>query len=310
MIYNFSEVKEKNGLLEKRLRVLRKEYERPEMSGEQLEKLRRRMRQAEAESRKEKSRALWIKTAAVVAGLAGLLILLPNTSSSIAYAMEQLPVIGPLVKVVTFRNYAYESDRNTADIEVPEIAAGEIASDSAVQDRLDRTREEINAEIRENTDRLIREFEAGLQMEEGYQDIVVTSEILTVAEGYFTLKVLCYQGSGSGYAWNYFYTIDLKTGKRLRLKDIFVESADYITPISESIRRQMRERMAADEDVYYWVDDEIEGLNFREITDTASFYLNEKGNVVICFNEGEAAPMYMGTVEFEIPAETLEGIRK
>lgn len=41
-----------------------------------------------------------------------------------------------------------------------------------------------------------------------------------------------------------------------------------------------------------------------------SFYLNEKNNVVIGFNEGDVAPMYMGTVEFEIPAEVLENIRK
>ena len=38
--------------------------------------------------------------------------------------------------------------------------------------------------------------------------------------------------------------------------------------------------------------------------------MNEKDNVVIGVNEGDVAPMYMGTVEFEIPAEVLEGIRK
>lgn len=310
MIYNFSEVKEKNGLLEKRLRLLRKEYENREMSGEQMEKLRRRMQEANATDRKEKARARRIKIASAAAVLAGMLVLLPNTSASIAYAMEQLPVIGRLVDVITFRNYAYESDRNMADIEVPEIKTGELAQNSAVQDRMNRTTEEINAEIRKNTDQIIREFEAGLQMEDGYQDVMVTSEVLTAAEGYFTLKVLFYQGSGSGYAWNYFYTIDLNTGTRLQLRDIFLEGADYITPISESIREQMVERMAADEDAYYWVDDEIEAWNFKEITDETSFYLNEKGNVVICFNEGDVAPMYMGTVEFEIPAEVLEDIRK
>lgn len=315
MIYNFSEVKEKNGLLEKRLRLLRKEYESVEMPQEQLEKLQSRMREANAACRRERARARRVKIAAVSAAAAGILILLPNTSPAIAHAMEQLPVIGRLAEVVTFRNYEYESDRNMAAIEVPEIRAGETAQDggvqdSAVQDRMNRTMEEINAEIRENTDRIIREFEAGLQMEGNYQDVSVTSEVLAAAEGYFTLKVLCYQGSGSGSAWNYFYTIDLNTGERLRLKDIFVEGADYITPVSESIKAQMRERMAADEDVYYWLEDEIEGLNFKAITDETSFYLNERGNVVICFNEGDVAPMYMGTVEFEIPAEALAGIRK
>ncbi|MDE5866591.1 MAG: RsiV family protein, partial [Lachnospiraceae bacterium] len=94
------------------------------------------------------------------------------------------------------------------------------------------------------------------------------------------------------------------------LKDLFKEGADYITPISENIKVQMQEQMDKDENVYYWLNDEIVDWNFKSITDETSFYLNEKDNVVIGFNEGEVAPMYMGTVEFEIPADVLNDIRK
>ena len=38
--------------------------------------------------------------------------------------------------------------------------------------------------------------------------------------------------------------------------------------------------------------------------------LDENGNVVIGFNEGDVAPMYMGAVEFEIPGDVLNDIRK
>ena len=62
--------------------------------------------------------------------------------------------------------------------------------------------------------------------------------------------------------------------------------------------------------MYYWLNDEIEEWNFKAITDETSFYLNEKDNVVIGFNEGDVAPMYMGTVEFEIPAEVVADIRR
>lgn len=89
-----------------------------------------------------------------------------------------------------------------------------------------------------------------------------------------------------------------------------MEGADYITPISDNIKKQMAEQMQADERVCYWLDDEIDALNFKSITDETSFYLNEEGNVVIGFNEGDVAPMYMGAVEFEIPAEILREIRK
>jgi len=223
--------------------------------------------------------------------------------------MEQIPVIGELVKVVTFRDYEYETDRNMADIQVPEIKPEAQPGDGALQETLDRTTAEINAEIQEITDNLINEFETNLKNEQGYQDVIVKSEVLATTPDYFTLKLICYQGAGSGYAWNYFYTIDLNTGKRLKLKDLFKEGTDYITPISENIKLQMQEQMDADENIYYWLNDEIEEWNFKEITDETSFYLNEKDNVVIGFNEGDVAPMYMGTVEFEIPADVLEGIR-
>ena len=51
-------------------------------------------------------------------------------------------------------------------------------------------------------------------------------------------------------------------------------------------------------------------MDFQTITGDTTFYLNEKGNLVIVFQEGEVAPMYMGAVEFEIPAEVLDDIRK
>ena len=223
-------------------------------------------------------------------------------------------MIGQLVKVVTFRNYEYETERNMAEIEVPEIQPDEKMDgqpqDSTVKENLDRTTAEINAEIQSITDNLIKEFETNLKEEQGYQDVIVKSEVLMTTPEYFTLKLICYQGAGSGYEWNYFYTIDLTTGERLQIKDIFKEGEDYITPISDEIKRQMQEQMDSDENVYYWLNDEIEEWNFKAITDETSFYLNENGNVVIAFNEGDVAPMYMGTVEFEIPAEVTKEIRK
>ncbi len=305
------------------------------MSDEHLQQLIQKMEEAKnMEMHQQNHTGIW-KITAAAAVLIGAFILLPNTSAAMANAMEQIPLIGQLVKVVTFRDYQYESDRNMADIEIPEIqpddnnstnnldnhADSNTVSDntnnstqgninSNVQENLNRTTAEINAEIKEVTDKLIAEFEANLKAEGGYQDVVVKSEVLTTTPEYFTLKLICYQGAGSGYQWNYFYTIDLNTGERLQLKDIFADGADFITPISDNIKQQMQEQMDADENVYYWLNDEIEEWNFKAITEETSFYLNEKGNVVIGFNEGDVAPMYMGTVEFEIPAEVIADIRK
>lgn len=307
MIRDFSDASKEREQMEEELRTLKKEYLRPRMSEEQLEGLKMKMQEADMENRRERSKMRGIRFTATAAALLAAFVILPNTSASVAHAMERIPLIGRMVEIVTFRDYEYEGERHSADIEVPEIKLDEELENSDAQEKLEQTADEINGEI---TEKLIKEFETYLEDEQGYQDIVVTSEVLATTPEYFTLKLLCYQGAGSGTQWNYYYTIDLTTGERLQLKDIFQEGADYITPISDSIKEQMQAQMDADETVYYWLHDEIEEWNFKAITDETSFYLNEKGNVVIGFDEGEVAPMYMGSVEFEIPAEAVKDIRQ
>ena len=73
----------------------------------------------------------------------------------------------------------------------------------------------------------------------------------------------------------------------------------------------MREQMAADENVMYWVDyTEVPDWNFEKITDDTAFYVDAEGQIVISFNEGDVAPMYMGVVEFTIPDDVTADIRK
>lgn len=316
-----------------KLERLKEQYEKHEMTDAQKEAFMKRIKDAKTENRqrrwKKGQRAL-IAAAAVVA----VFILLPNMSKDIAYAMGNLPVVGGIVKVVTFRDYQYEAERHNADISVPEIVPGEdlavadgsetatdggtetaenktTADDTTRQETLKKTTDEINAEIQQITDEIIAEFEEFAADEEGYQDVVVKSEILATSERYFTLKLICYQGAGSGAEWDYFYTIDLDTGERIALPELFEEGSDYIGLISENIKEQMRTQMKEDDSLYYWVDEtDVPEWNFKQITDETSFYLNQDGNVVICFNEGDVAPMYMGCVEFVIPDEVLSEIRK
>lgn len=305
---HFSERKERNDRFEQQLQLLKEEYQKPRMSTGQLEQLRTKMKEAAREDGRQRRKKAVIKYASAAAVFAAVFFILPNTSAAAANAMEQIPVLGHFIKAVTFRDYVYESDRNMADIKVPELKIEQQPTEN--QTKLEQTTKEINEEIRSITDELVEEFEKNLSYEEGYQDVVTDSKVLVATEDYFTLKLNCYQGAGSGYEWNYYYTIDLHTGERLKLKDIFKEGADYITPISESIKKQMKEQMEADENVTYWLDNEIEEWNFKQISQDVSFYLNEDNHVVIAFNEGDVAPMYMGTVEFEIPAEELESIRR
>lgn len=310
MVCDFTQRKNSNEVLEEKLDSLKQEYLKPQMKAQDMRKLLETMDRAKKRNQSSKYRSLLVKFASVAAAILAVIVILPNTSATVAHAMSELPIVGSLIQVVTFRDYRFESQRNNADIEVPKIVSTNSDQDEKVQETLEQSLNEINADIQKITNEIIAEFETYLGDEQGYQDYLVKSEILTTTETYFCVKLMCYQGAGSGYQWNYYYTVDLKTGELLKLKDLFLEGADYLTPISDSIKKQMQQNMDADEDVHYWLHDEIESLNFKTITEDTKFYVNESGSIVIAFDEGDVAPMYMGALEFEIPNEVLTSIRK
>ena len=314
----------------KKMFDLKEEYLNKEMSEDQINAMKTAIEKAKKDSEKNRNVVVFQRVMATAAAFLMAFIILPNTSGSVAYAMSQIPVLGRLVEVVTFRDYQYEDERNSAKVEVPELAVAEeeipeetvvtkgvageaLIEEDAVKEKkenLQKSMEEINAEIRTITEPFIEEFKTNLENEEGYQDLIVESEVINSTSEYFTLKLFCYTASASGAEWNYYYTIDLNTGERILLEDIFAEGADYVTLISENIKVQMEEQMAADENVHYWLHEEMEEFNFTKIAEDQSFYLNENSEVVISFNEGDVAPMYMGVVEFVIPQEVIGDIRK
>lgn len=292
------------------LQLLEKEYLELTMSEEQLSKLKEKMEEAKRENRRERNKKHIMKLVAAAATFIIAFMVLPNTSAAIAHAMEQIPVVGRLVKVVTFRDYKYEDVQHQADVEVPELVIDLQPENIQLRDSLEKTTDEINAEIQKITEELLEEFKIHMSNEAGYEELIVKSEVVASTEKYFTLKLISYQAEASGYEKNYYYTINLRTGEQLQLKDIFVDDSNYIGRISEYIKTQMEQQMKEDEQKIYWIDTEFDDMNFKTITEETSFYLNEKNNVVISFGEGDVAPMYMGIVEFEIPEEIIGDIRK
>ena len=283
---------------EEKLKEMKQEYEKITMSEDAYKKMRLRMDQAKKENRMMKKKNVYKGFAPVAAAMA-VVVALPNTSSTVANAMQSIPVFGEFVKVVTFRDYQYDSDKKTADVSVPEVVVDADANTENAE-QLKESSEQINAEIQKISDQWIKAFKKDLA-KDGYKDMQISSEVIKTTDDYFTLKLTCTQTEASGYEENHYFTLDRKTGKQLKLADLYSGEADYKKRISDDIKKQMREQMKADENVSYWLDDkDLPEMNFKEITEDTAFYINEDGKLVICFNEGDVAPMYMGAVEFVI----------
>ena len=168
--------------------------------------------------------------------------------------------------------------------------------------------QEINQDMETTVDELIRQFEDNLS-EEGYHGLHVSQEVVTDNAQYYTVKLSALETEASGYEHNQFYTIDKQTGNVVALSDLFAEGSDYISVISENIKTQMRQQMASDEGVTYFLDDDnMPEFNFQSITEQTNFYFNESGELVIAFDEYEVAPGSMGAPEFVIPQEIVEAL--
>jgi hypothetical protein len=287
------------------IKKIKEEYMKVKMSKEQVEAMKEKIEQAKKDKRKERRRNIVKYTAGAVTAAMAAFVILPNTSQRVAFAMEQIPIVGDVVHTVTFRQYLYEDDRNYADVETEKIKT------NGKNKKLEKSSEKINEEIDAITKKQVAEFKEELKEKKGYQSMTIKTEVVTSNEEYFTLKLMCYQAAGSGSEKDYYYTIDLKTGECLRLKDLFKADADYKKVISDNIKEQMRTEMKKDKNVKYWLDDaEAAMWEFDSIKDTTSFYINNKGKLVICFNQGKVAPMYMGSVEFDIPSTVTEPLLK
>ena len=198
-----------------------------------------------------------------------------------------------------------ESDSDTTETEPEDTVNGSASSINAVLSSA-----QITEEIRQMEEQAVTSFEQNVSQETGYQTLRFLHRTITDTPDWYCMEVFCYTASADGFEQVNHFTINKKTGERVELEDLFYAGADYITPISEEIISQMRARMKENPEVEYWIDSEDDPeSDFSRIRDDQDFYIDDEGRLVICFNELEAAPMSMGTVEFIIPDKVLAPIR-
>lgn len=254
-------------------------------------------------NRKRKNNIKKIKIASVsVAASFVLLTAGVNSSPVLAQNLSNLPIVGGVVKVLTFREYKVNEDKYFADIKVPEIQGLE---NQELQNSLN---EKFLNESKELYDQFMNDMndleEAGggyLGVDNGYVIKTDTEKILSI--GRFVVNTV-----GSSSTTFRYDTIDKEKQILITLPSLFKDDT-YVDIISDNIKSQMKEQMKSDVDKFYWVAGEENAIDpFEKISSEQSFYINPEGKLVISFDKYEVAPGYMGTPEFIIPTETLSEV--
>lgn len=215
-----------------------------------------------------------------------------NASPVVAQAMDGIPVIGSIARVVTIRNYNESTDNGMmADISVPQID-GNVAANA-----------EMDAYAKELIARYEKEVVAQLGQEEGHYALESSYEVVSDNDKYVSIRINTVETMASGAEFVKIFTVDKATGETVSLKD-YLNSPEKLEAVSQNIKDQMAAQMAEDEGKVYFTEGEPGG--FTGLAGDENFYLNEAGELVIVFGEYEVAPGYMGTVSFTIPADVTK----
>jgi hypothetical protein len=168
---------------------------------------------------------------------------------------------------------------------------------------------DLSEEIRNKAQAKISDFEKYVSDETGYESLRFVHEIAAETDDLLSISVTSCTEEDDNYLQTNHFVFDKSTGNSLPLRSLFGKDVDYITPLSENIKEQMRKEMEEDSYVQYSLDSsENPETDFKSIRPDQDYYINEDGNLVICFDVEEVAPLYMGAVEFIIPQEITDSL--
>ena len=235
-----------------------------------------------------------IGSAAVLAIIFGI-----NISPVFADVVSDIPIVGNIVKLVTVKNYTLKKNNVEADIKVPAIEGLE---NKQLEENLNKEFIENGKKIYEE---LIEEFPSiNNQMKYVGSDYKIKAD----NDSFLSIEITKEEIQASSYTTKKHYTIDKNKQIVLTLPMLF-EGENYIEEISNDKKAQMIENMKKDSNLIYFLEsDENEEVidSFDKIKENQDFYINNDGNLVICFDEYEVAPGYMGTLEFIISDKILK----
>ena len=104
---------------DRELQSAKEEYLAQQMTSEQVRQLSGKIERAKREKRKKRALVRIRSLSTMAAALVAALIILPNTTMGVANAMENIPFLGKLISVVTFRDYHYASSTPQAPRPLP-----------------------------------------------------------------------------------------------------------------------------------------------------------------------------------------------
>lgn len=290
----------------KRMEKAKQKYEEIFIPDELSERVMLEVEKAEKEYNRKSTkirRDLFMKkgAAAVMAAAAAAIILFTigvNTNEAFAKEVSDIPVLGSMARILTFRSYETQTEDLKISVDIPSI--------ELISEELNGLEKDVNEEIYEfctqYADEAVKKAEeyrkafldtGGTEEEWAEHNITIKVwyEVKSQTEEYLSLVIMGADNWSSANSEARYYNFDMKAGKWITLKDILGD--DSMQSAEQDIRYQIKQR--EEETGMDYFDDEWKGLD-----ENTKFYVNDIGNPVIVFERYEIAPGALGQQEFEI----------
>lgn len=226
----------------------------------------------------------------VIAVFALVLFVLPNINASVAQHLYDLPVVGEIFKVTSIYHY---QDDNT-DVNIPQVKKH---SQSVTY---------INKSVKEWTTQALSEFKKAVGNAKN-ASLKIDYKVVTNNKYWFTLKVESLTTAADSDRKVYYYNIDKATGKTVTIKDLFKQGYDYKKVINSSVLKVIN----SDTKGQYFKEGDDLVTPFKTIDQNTQFYINNKHQLVMVFQQGDIGPMSSGTPEFTISTKTvMKGLKE
>lgn len=292
-----------------KLEEMKREYEDIRVPNE----LKSRLEQTIGEAREENKKRVKLihfclpqcVAGTVVAACLGFIILC-NTNVGVARALADVPVLGDITKIVTFR---YNDSRGNYElnIDIPKLEDTSKAAKNLNKQILEYTKA-IKEDYEEDIKAIIDD--KSLTLEDGHESVDTTYKVVTNNRKVLSIRIDTVIAMGGSDSFSKCYNLDKRTGKVLELANLFQEGSDYRKIISENIIKQMDEKVKKNDQYSYFIagrpDDMGDG--FSTIKKDQNFFVKDNGELVIVFDKYEVAPGFMGVQEFTIDKQAIEDI--
>lgn len=288
----------------KRIMEAKQEYDNIPIPEELSERVMLEIEKAEIKNKKKNARVRrnsFMKTfmkrgVAAAAAIAVLFAVGLNTSEAFAKEISNIPVIGAIAKVFTFRSYETEDLKISVDIPSIEMISEEL---KGLEKKVNKEIYEFCKQYADEAIERAKEYKQAFLETGGTEEewekhnitIKVWYEVKAQTDKYLSLAVMGSESWSGAYSEARYYNFDLEEGKWVTLEDILGDN--YAQVAEQSIREQVEKR-EKETGMEYWLDD------WEGIGENTKFYMNQAQNPVIIFEKYEIAPGAAGQPEFEI----------